>query len=48
MDVRYTLDGSEPSVSSPLYTQPIKVDGAILIKAFDKANGSSLSMGLIN
>ena len=48
MDVRYTLDGSEPSVSSILYTQPIKVDGAILIKAFDKANGSSLSMGLIN
>ena len=48
MDVRYTLDGSEPSVSSILYTQPIKVDGAILIKAFDKAGGSSLSMGLIN
>ena len=48
MDVRYTLDGSEPSVSSILYTQPIKVDGAVLIKAFDKANGSSLSMGLIN
>ena len=48
MDARYTLDGSEPSVSSILYTQPIKVDGAVLIKAFDKANGSSLSMGLIN
>tara|TARA_B110000046_G_scaffold36996_1_gene40371 strand:- start:5742 stop:8240 length:2499 start_codon:yes stop_codon:yes gene_type:complete len=48
MDVRYTTDGSEPIFSSTLYTQPIKVDGDVLIKAFDKTNGSSLSMGLIN
>ena len=46
MDVRYTFDGSEPSISSILYTQPIKIDGDILIKAFDKVNGSSLSIRL--
>ena len=46
MSVRYTLDGSEPSISSALYTQPVKVDGDILIKAFNKINGSSLSISL--
>ena len=46
MSVRYTIDGSEPGISSYLYTQPVKVDGDILIKAFDKVNGSSLSISL--
>ena len=44
MSVRYTLDGSEPVISSPLYTQPVKVDGDILMKAFNKVNSSSLSI----
>ena len=46
MSVRYTLDGSEPGISSALYTQPVKVDGEILIKAFNKVNRSSLSISL--
>ena len=46
ISVRDTLDGSEPAISSYLYTQPVKVDGDILIKAFDKINGSSLSISL--
>ena len=46
MSVRYTLDGSEPDISSALYTQPVKVDDDILIKAFNKINGSSLSISL--
>ncbi len=32
-DVRYTLDGSEPSRESPGYTQPIKIDQSLILKA---------------
>tara|TARA_Y100001980_G_C14157932_1_gene37976 strand:- start:1 stop:156 length:156 start_codon:yes stop_codon:yes gene_type:complete len=41
MSLRYTLDGSEPGISSYLYIQPVKVDGDILTKAFNKINGPS-------
>lgn len=32
-DIRYTLDGSEPSESSPLYTQPIELTSTTVVKA---------------
>ena len=46
MGVRYTHDGSESGISSALYTQSVKLNGDILIKAFNKINGSSLSISL--
>jgi hexosaminidase len=39
--VRYTTDGSEPTVSSTLYSNPVKVSGTIKLKSFDKAGKSS-------
>ncbi len=32
-EIRYTLDGSDPTQSSPLYTQPIYLAGAVTVKA---------------
>ncbi len=32
-DIHYTLDGSEPSASSPIYEQPLKIDSSVTIKA---------------
>ncbi|WP_235680266.1 5'-nucleotidase C-terminal domain-containing protein [Paenibacillus albicereus] len=34
LPIRYTLDGSEPTASSPLYEEPILVDRAMTIRAF--------------
>jgi arylsulfatase A-like enzyme len=31
--IRYTLDGSEPGLSSPVYTEPLRLEGAIELKA---------------
>ncbi len=39
--IRYTLDGSSPTVQSPLYTQPISQKGAIRLSAFDTKGNSS-------
>jgi hexosaminidase len=33
--VRYTTDGSEPSVESPLYRQPVPVAAPVLLRTFD-------------
>jgi hypothetical protein len=32
-EIRYTLDGSEPGASSPLYTEPIALNRSALVKA---------------
>lgn len=32
-ELRYTLDGSEPTPSSPLYREPIKIDKTLTLKA---------------
>ena len=37
--IYYTLDGSEPSVSSVLYSEPIKVSGDVTVKAFAVREG---------
>ena len=33
IDIRYTLDGSEPTLSSPLYVEPFIVTDSIILKA---------------
>lgn len=35
LDIRYTTDGTEPTVSSPLYTAPMPVKDMIRFRAFD-------------
>jgi hexosaminidase len=34
MDIRYTTDGSEPSIQSPLYNGPVSVNGPVKLRAF--------------
>nr|MCU0430869.1 CotH kinase family protein [Cytophagaceae bacterium] len=38
--IRYTLDGSEPSASSPLYTAPITISSTKVLKAICAATGT--------
>ncbi len=42
-DIRYTTDGSEPTVQSSLYTAPVAVKGKVKIRAFDQEGNGSLS-----
>lgn len=37
LGIRYTADGSEPTLKSAKYTTPVKVSGLIKLKAVDKA-----------
>ena len=39
--IRYTMDGSEPTVDSPLYTDPIEIRESCTIKARSDRNGMS-------
>ena len=41
LDIRYTTDGSEPNSDSPIYSEPVKVDGEVRLKAFDASGRSS-------
>ena len=41
--IRYTEDGSEPDINSKEYTNPIKVDGQIKVRAFNKFGRASKS-----
>lgn len=40
VDIRYTLDGSMPNLSSPLYERPIKVDGTTWVTAIAVRQGT--------
>lgn len=33
--IHYTTDGSEPTIRSPRYTEPLAVDGPVTLRAFD-------------
>jgi hypothetical protein len=33
IEIRYTLDGSEPTIHSPLYTKPFTIDNSVTVKA---------------
>ncbi|MDH5598474.1 MAG: family 20 glycosylhydrolase, partial [Cyclobacteriaceae bacterium] len=43
LEIRYTVDGSEPDKNSTLYEGPVEVSGEVRIKAFGKTNQSSFS-----
>jgi hexosaminidase len=34
LTIRYSVDGTEPTINSPVYTEPVKVSGTVLIRAF--------------
>lgn len=40
LEIRYTTDGSEPSINSLLYNGPVKIPGTVRLKSFVK-NGLS-------
>ncbi|GEO03588.1 beta-N-acetylhexosaminidase [Adhaeribacter aerolatus] len=46
--IRYTTNGSEPTVTSPEYTQPIDAKGTVKLKAFSPAGRGSNTVTLVN
>ncbi|MFL3045388.1 MAG: family 20 glycosylhydrolase [Candidatus Neomarinimicrobiota bacterium] len=41
LDLRYTTDGSDPTLESSLFTGPVEVSGTVKIRAFDAAGKGS-------
>ena len=41
LDLRYTTDGSDPTIESSLFTGPVEVSGTVKIRAFDAAGNNS-------
>ena len=39
--IRYTTDGTEPTNKSQIYTQPVKVEGTIILRAFNNGGRGS-------
>jgi hexosaminidase len=39
VEIRYTIDGSEPTVQSPLYTEPVLLTKSSILKAIPIVNG---------
>jgi len=35
VSIHYTSDGTEPTLQSPVYTEPVPVGGTVLLKTFD-------------
>lgn len=46
LEIRYTLDGTEPTRDSPLYTHEIPVTAAVKLRCFDSAGKGSRSISL--
>lgn len=44
--IRYTTDGSEPSLTSAVYSEPVKAGGEVRLKAFDAAGKGSRTVVL--
>ncbi len=45
LEIRYTLDGSNPTIDSELFTLPVAVSGTVKLKSFDyKERGSRVSV----
>ncbi|SHH78538.1 hexosaminidase [Chryseolinea serpens] len=47
-DIRYTTDGSEPTMNSLRYETPIKTKGAVKAKAFNQKGRSSVTVVIAN
>jgi hexosaminidase len=47
LTIRYTLDGTEPSIHSAKYETPVQVTGTVQLKCFDSANKSSRTVRVI-
>lgn len=45
VDIRYTLDGTQPTESSPLYTQPVILDETTVVKAVAFRRGNAAPYG---
>mgnify|MGYP003316578332 FL=1 len=41
LEIRYTLDGSDPTTKSTLYEKPVKVTKNVKLRCFDSAGNSS-------
>ena len=37
--VHYTLDGTDPTLDSPIYAEPLRIDTATVVRAFAEADG---------
>jgi hexosaminidase len=49
LTIRYTLDGTEPSVDSPVYSGPVEVAGKVSLRSFDtRGRGSRVSVVELN
>ena len=44
LSIRYTTDGTEPGLNSLLYTEPVRVSGKVILKAFDSSGKESLTV----
>jgi hexosaminidase len=42
--IRYTTDGTEPTLSSAVYDGPVKLTGSIRVKSFDSSGKASRSI----
>jgi len=46
--IRYTVDGSEPGKDSPVYSEPVEVNGNIKLAAFNKVGRASRTVVVKN
>lgn len=46
LEIRYTTDGQEPTIQSPLWKKGVKADNLIRLKAFDKTGNGSRTVEL--
>lgn len=47
LEIRYTLDGFEPDINSPLYKSPFLVEADVKLKAFDISGNSSRTIHIL-
>jgi hexosaminidase len=41
LSIRYTTDGSDPAITSPLYTAPVNVQGTVKVRSFTPSGRGS-------
>jgi hexosaminidase len=44
LEIRYTTDGTQPTIGSRLYQQPVSVDGPVQLRSFDSTGRASRSI----